>query len=77
MSATKRRQADRKQELLDEALKETFPASDTPSLVSPGGGITGAEEAPQPGARRRTASFTSTQRAGGGRRPASDGKSRV
>jgi len=37
---------DREQELLDEALEETFPASDTPALVAPGGGITG------PGDRR-------------------------
>jgi nicotinamidase/pyrazinamidase len=35
--------------LLDEALEETFPASDPPALVEPGGGITGAEGALQPG----------------------------
>jgi len=40
---------DREQELLDEALAESFPASDPASLVGPGGGISGAEEAMQPG----------------------------
>jgi hypothetical protein len=51
MSATKPRPDKRshKEELLDEALEESFPASDPPSLVEPGGGITGAEE---PRARR-------------------------
>jgi hypothetical protein len=31
------------QELLDEALEESFPASDPPALVEPGGGISGSE----------------------------------
>lgn len=31
---------------LDKELKETFPTSDTPALVQPGGGITGAEVEP-------------------------------
>ena len=33
-----------KEELLDEALEESFPASDPASLVEPGGGITGPDE---------------------------------
>lgn len=33
-----------KEELLDEALEESFPASDPASLVEPGGGITGPNE---------------------------------
>jgi nicotinamidase/pyrazinamidase len=50
MSARTSRQRDnRKSKLLDEALAESFPASDPASLVRPGGGITGAEEALQPG----------------------------
>ena len=39
---TKKR--DREEESLDEALKETFPASDPPAMIGPGGGITGAED---------------------------------
>jgi hypothetical protein len=31
------------QELLDEALEESFPASDPPAMVEPGGGISGTE----------------------------------
>jgi hypothetical protein len=38
------RKKEREQELLDEALEETFPASDTPALVAPGGGITSPHE---------------------------------
>jgi nicotinamidase/pyrazinamidase len=37
------------EELLDEALEESFPASDPASLVQPEGGISGPEEALQPG----------------------------
>jgi hypothetical protein len=46
MAPKKRRQeeADRTEELLDEALEESFPASDPPSLVGPGGGISGPED---------------------------------
>lgn len=46
MGAVKRRQSqrERKDELLDEALKETFPASDPPALIDPGGGISGTGE---------------------------------
>ncbi|MFO1168117.1 MAG: hypothetical protein U1E19_08380 [Rhodoblastus sp.] len=33
---------------LDEGLKETFPASDPPAEIQPGGGITG-DEPPRPG----------------------------
>lgn len=33
------------QELLDEALEESFPASDPPAMAEPGGGITGPEDA--------------------------------
>lgn len=40
---------DHQQALLDEALEETFPASDTASMVRPGGGISGPEAALQPG----------------------------
>jgi hypothetical protein len=36
-----------KEELLDEALEESFPASDPPSFVEPGGGITGPNEKPR------------------------------
>jgi hypothetical protein len=36
-----------KEELLDEALEESFPASDPASLVEPGGGITGPNEKPR------------------------------
>ena len=32
------------EELLDEALEESFPASDPPALVEPGGGISGTEK---------------------------------
>jgi hypothetical protein len=47
MAARVRRSSEkeREQDLLDEALEETFPASDTPSLVRPGGGITGSRAA--------------------------------
>jgi hypothetical protein len=47
MIARKRRPSKREhqQELLDEALKGSFPASDPPAMVGPGGGITGAEHA--------------------------------
>jgi hypothetical protein len=43
MSARKPRptKRDREEERLDEALEETFPASDTPAMIGPGGGITG------------------------------------
>ena len=46
MSTKKPRQSkrDRQDELLDEALEESFPASDPPALVEPGGGITGAKD---------------------------------
>jgi hypothetical protein len=46
MSAPKTRQEkpSHKEELLDEALEESFPASDPASLVEPGGGITGPNE---------------------------------
>ena len=37
------------EELLDEALDESFPASDPASLVQPEGGISGPEDALQPG----------------------------
>jgi hypothetical protein len=43
---------DHLQELLHEALEETFPASDPPALVEPGGGISGAEESPRDTTRR-------------------------
>lgn len=46
---------DREEELLDEALEESFPASDTPALVAPGGGISGPEDTGKPDpARKRT-----------------------
>lgn len=47
MSATKPAPpaTDHTQELLDEALEESFPASDPPALVEPGGGISGTESA--------------------------------
>ena len=53
MSAKKPRQskADHTEELLDEALEESFPASDPPALVEPGGGITGPEVVPEAEAR--------------------------
>lgn len=35
-----------KNEKLDEELNETFPTSDTPAMVQPGSGITGAEVEP-------------------------------
>ena len=35
---------DHEEELLDEALEESFPASDPPALVEPGGGISGTED---------------------------------
>jgi hypothetical protein len=46
MSAKEPRQAgpDHAEELLDEALEESFPASDPPALVEPGGGISGTEK---------------------------------
>jgi hypothetical protein len=49
MSAKERRpeEPSHKEELLDEALEESFPASDPPSLVEPGGGITGPNEPPR------------------------------
>lgn len=37
------------EQLLDEALEESFPASDPASLVQPEGGISGPEDALQPG----------------------------
>lgn len=40
---------DHEEELLDEALDESFPASDPASLVQPEGGISGPEDALQPG----------------------------
>jgi len=36
-----------KEKLLDEALEESFPASDPPSLAAPGGGITGPNRKPR------------------------------
>ena len=49
MSARKPRpsKSEHEEELLDEALEETFPASDTPAMIGPGGGITGQEDAPE------------------------------
>ncbi len=50
MSTKKPRpEPEHKEELLDEALEESFPASDPASLVQPEGGISGAEDALQPG----------------------------
>ncbi len=51
MSVKKPQQSkpDREQELLDEALEESFPASDPPALVEPGGGISGPEDVLQAG----------------------------
>jgi nicotinamidase/pyrazinamidase len=40
---------DHQQALLDQALEQTFPASDTPAMVRPGGGISGAEAILRPG----------------------------
>jgi hypothetical protein len=50
MNARKPRpsKSEHEQDLLDEALAETFPASDPPAMVEPGGGITGAEDAEEP-----------------------------
>lgn len=47
MNARKPRPSKREHEdeLLDEALEETFPASDTPAMIGPGGGTTGTEDA--------------------------------
>jgi nicotinamidase/pyrazinamidase len=50
MNAKEPRQDEaRADELLDEALEESFPASDPPSLVRPEGGISGPEDVLQPG----------------------------
>jgi hypothetical protein len=38
------KEREREEKRLDEALEETFPASDTPTLIAPGGGITGPYE---------------------------------
>ena len=40
---------DRKDQELTEELEMTFPASDPPASTEPGGGITGAEPAPNTG----------------------------
>jgi hypothetical protein len=48
------RKSDHTEELLDEALKETFPASDPPALVEPGGGITGTEDGQENAPDQRT-----------------------
>jgi hypothetical protein len=55
MAATKPRSRDpkRTEELLDEALEESFPASDPPALVGPGGGITGPNDPRQTRPDRR------------------------
>ena len=48
--------SEHEQEQLDEALKQTFPASDTPAMIGPRGGITGTEnprEHSPDGARRK------------------------
>ncbi len=45
----RRPDGDHTEELLDEALEESFPASDPASLVLPEGGISGPEEALQTG----------------------------
>jgi len=44
--ATKQRSKNsrRTEKLLDEALEGTFPASDPPAMLEPGGGITGQRE---------------------------------
>ena len=42
--ATRQTKSKRDSELSEE-LKETFPASDPPSITEPGGGVTGAEVA--------------------------------
>lgn len=46
MNANKPRpsKSEHDEELLDEALEATFPASDPPAMVGPGGGITGPEK---------------------------------
>ena len=46
MNANKPRpsKSEHDEELLDEALEETFPASDPPAMIGPGGGITGPEK---------------------------------
>jgi nicotinamidase/pyrazinamidase len=49
MADKKRPKRRRSEELLDEALEESFPASDPASLVQPEGGISGPEDALQPG----------------------------
>jgi nicotinamidase/pyrazinamidase len=49
MAAREPRAPDHGEALLDEALAESFPASDPASLVLPDGGISGPEEALQPG----------------------------
>ncbi len=38
-----RQQGSKEKRRLDEGLKESFPASDTPAEIQPGGGITGDE----------------------------------
>ncbi|THD48981.1 MAG: hypothetical protein E7774_02080 [Bradyrhizobium sp.] len=41
---------------LSRALEETFPASDPPAAIEPGGGITGPEAARSPDSSGKTAS---------------------